>query len=109
MKIDLRGGAVEFLKPKDLTTETRATVVRVEMKSILDRFVGEHVERMVGYFELITDPGVLRSFILNKTVQRQLATALGDAETDNWTDRDVILFPATASNGKAAIRVKAAT
>jgi hypothetical protein len=106
MKIDLQAGTVEFLKPTDLSGDTAATIRRVEMKQIHDRFAGGKAERMLGYFELDSNPGVLRSLILNRTIQRQLALAIGDDETDNWPGTKVVLFPTTASNGKPCIRAK---
>ena len=108
MKIDLTTGPKEFLRPKDLDGDTRARIVKVELKKIQDRFHNEPVERMIGSFELNHDPTPIRTLIMNKTIQIQIAKALGDDETDNWIGREIVLFQTTAANGKEAIRAKGA-
>jgi hypothetical protein len=107
VKIDLTHGPREFLKPKDLDGDTRARIVKVELKMIQDRFHAEPVERMIGSFELVDDPTPIRTLIMNKTIQIQIAKALDDTETDNWIGREIVLFRTVANNGKEAIRAKA--
>jgi len=107
MKIDLTQGPREFLKARDLDGDTRARIVKVELKEIQDRFHSEPVERMIGSFELINDPTPVRTLIMNKTIQIQIAKALDDVETDNWIGREIILFQTVVANGKEAVRAKA--
>jgi hypothetical protein len=107
MEIDLTTkGNVVFLKPEDLDGDVVYRVAAVEMKEINDRWEGGLVPRMIGYFELPEAPGELRSFILNKTVQRQLAYALNDNDTENWIGHEVVLFRTMSNNDRPAIRVK---
>ncbi|TFH30260.1 MAG: hypothetical protein E4H00_05455 [Myxococcales bacterium] len=107
MKIDLTQGPREFLKARDLDGDTRARIVKVELKEIQDRFHSEPVARMIGSFELINDPTPIRTLIMNKTIQIQIAKALDDDETDHWVDREIILYETLAANGKEAVRAKA--
>jgi hypothetical protein len=107
MKIDLTQGPREFLKPRDLDGDTRARIVKVELKEIQDRFHSEPVERMIGSFELINDPTPVRTLIMNKTIQIQIAKALDDVETEHWIGREIVLFQTVAANGKEAVRAKA--
>jgi hypothetical protein len=103
----MKQGPSAFLTPRDLNGDTRARIIGVKLKKIQDRFQPEPVERMIGSFELVDNPTPPRTLIMNKTIQIQIAQALGDDETDNWAGREIILFPTVANNGKEAVRAKA--
>jgi hypothetical protein len=75
--------------------------------------IGElHHESISGTVKnVLTFTSGAKSLILNKTNARAIAKILGDAESENWTGHDVVLFPTQVEFGNKfvdAIRVRAA-